>query len=51
MNKTRAYRPMIIDKMSEDSTYQSKSQKIYVSMARMYSNVEIPKNILETDCH
>ena len=31
-----------IDKMSKNSTDESKSQKIYASMARMSSNSEIP---------
>ena len=29
--------------MSENSKYQSEAQKIYASMARMSSNVEIPR--------
>ena len=38
--KTRAYILKKIDKTSENSTYQSESQKIYASMACMSSNVE-----------
>ena len=36
--KTRAYRSTKIDKMLENSTYQSKSQKIYASMAHISFN-------------
>ena len=39
--KNGVYRLTEIDKMSENSTDQSESQKIYMSMERMYSNAEI----------
>ena len=38
--KNRAYRYMEMDKMSDNSMYQSEYQKIYMSMAPMYSNAE-----------
>ena len=41
--KTCAFISPEIDKTSENSTYQSKSQKICASMARMYINAEIPR--------
>ena len=41
--KTCAYRSTKINKKSENSTDQSNSQKIYVSMAYVYSNAEIPR--------
>ena len=41
--KTHVYRPAKIDKTSENITYKIKSQKIYASMERMFSNAEIPR--------
>ena len=41
--KTYAHISTKIDKTSEKITDQSESHKIYVSMARMYSNAEIPR--------
>ena len=41
--KKCAYSLTKIYKMSENSKYQSEAQKIYASMARMSSNVEIPR--------
>ena len=41
--KSCAYRSKKRDKTSEKSTYQSEWQKIYASMARMFSNVEISR--------
>ena len=41
MPKTCAYRSTKIAKTSENSTYQSESQKLYASMARISSNQEI----------
>ena len=41
--KTRAYISTNIDKMLENSTYQSESQKMYEYMARMSTNAEIPR--------
>ena len=38
-----AYRSTKIDKAPENSTDKSDSQKIYMSMARMSSNAEIPR--------
>ena len=38
--KTSAYRYMEMDKTPDNSTYQSEYQKIYMSMAPMYSNAE-----------
>ena len=40
--KTNAYVSKKIDNTSEKNTYESKSQKIYASMARVSSNIEIP---------
>ena len=40
--KTFAYRLTQIDEMSENITDIINSQKIYMPMARMYSNAEIP---------
>ena len=40
--KTSAYVSKKIDKTPEKNTYESKSQKIYASMARVSSNIEIP---------
>ena len=41
--KTPAYRSTKIDKIPENSTYQSDPQKIYAYMTRMSSNAEIPR--------
>ena len=41
--KTCAYRSKKIDKISENSTDQNYSHKIYRSMAHMYSNSENPR--------
>ena len=40
--KTHTYRLTKIDKMSDNSTDESESQKIYKSMARMSTNAESP---------
>ena len=40
--KTCVYRSKKIYKTSENSTDQSESQKIYASMACMFSNVKTP---------
>ena len=45
-SKTRAKILTKIDKMSENSTYQSESQKIYASIACIYYNAEIPRRYL-----
>ena len=41
--KIRAYRQNKIDKTSENSTDENQSQKIYVSVAHMSNNAEIPR--------
>ena len=41
MPKTCTYRSTKIPKTSENSTYQSESQKVYAYMARISSNQEI----------
>ena len=41
--KTRVYIFTKIDKTLENSTDESRSQKIYTSMARMFTNTEIPR--------
>ena len=41
--KTCAYKSTKIDKASNNSTEQNYYQKIYASMACMYSNVESPR--------
>ena len=41
--KTCAYRSTRVDKTSENSTNERKSQKIYTSMAHMSPNAEIPR--------
>ena len=45
-SQTRAKILTKIDKMSENSTYQSESQNIYASMARIYYNAETPRRYL-----
>ena len=42
-NTNRAYISTKIDRMSENSTYQSESQKTYMSMERMSYNEEISR--------
>ena len=41
--KTRAYKLTKIDKYSEKNIENNKSQKIYASMTRMSSNIDIPR--------
>ena len=45
--KTHVYRLTKIDKMSYRSTDESKSQKIYASMACMSTNEKSPRKITE----
>ena len=45
--KTCTYKSTKLDNVLDKSNYQNDSQKIYASMARMYSNVEIPRRYFE----